>query len=136
MKEPIEGYTCVWRTLRYLVIPPEANFQDFSAISINTAGRVAITSQEESQVWLGFLSHVNPEDGTFDEKNSEFTTEKSVVYDFPRDTNCEITYCNIEGIHWMNNEMLVGVSDKMKKGGKQDFRCLEKDQSIHVFVLP
>lgn len=127
-------FHCVWKTLRYLRIPALANFQDYSAISVNSEGRVAITSQEESQVWIGHLTHMDS--GHFDPEKSEFSTEKMHVYNFPRDTNCEIIYCNIEGIHWINDELLVAVSDKMKKGGKQDFRCLNKDQSIHVFVLP
>ena len=28
------------------------------------------------------------------------------------------------------------VSDKMKSKGKQDFRCMEKDQRVQIFVLP
>lgn len=127
-------YTCVWKTQRFLKIPDVADFQDYSALSITAEGRVAITSQEESQVWIGHLTHVR--NGVFDPEKSEFSTSKMHVYNFPRDTNCEIIYCNIEGIHWINDELLVAVSDKMKKGGKQDFRCLNKDQSIHVFVLP
>jgi hypothetical protein len=58
------------------------------------------------------------------------------VYNFPRDSNCEIQYCNIEGISFVDDNLLVAVSDKMKSGGKQPFRCLQKDQSIHTFVLP
>lgn len=137
VSDPIEGYTCVWKTQRQLSIPSQAFFQDYSAISINAQGRVAITSQEEAQVWVGYLSHIDPEDGSFDPEKSEFSVDDAVVYDFPRsDADCHLIYCNVEGIHWINDEMLVGVSDKMKKGGKQDYRCLQKDQSIHVFVLP
>ena len=44
--------------------------------------------------------------------------------------------CNVEGIHFMNDEMLMAVSDKMKSKGRQDFRCASKDQSIHAFVIP
>ena len=36
----------------------------------------------------------------------------------------------------MDDEMLMAVSDKMKSKGRQDFRCHEKDQSIHAFVIP
>lgn len=182
-------YSCVWKTERILKIPAEANFQDYSALSISSTGRVAITSQEESQVWLGRLSHWTPapdaEDdddsvavirtrtagGYFDPQRSEFLTgaqateedekrddksnskSKSLseslsesdvnsgarvygVFDFPRGSNCEVLYCNIEGVHWINDELLVTVSDQMKKGGKQDFRCLDKDQSIQVFSIP
>ena len=138
-------FPCAWVVHRTIDIPASARFQDYSAISIRSSdGTVAITSQEESQVWIGKLSHYNSLAdsakvggmGTFNPDKSELLEEGAVVYDFPRDTNCEVVYCNIEGIHWVNDQLLVGVSDKMKKGGKQDFRCLEKDQSIHVFVLP
>jgi hypothetical protein len=40
----------------------------------------------------------------------------------------------VEGIHWINDNMLIAVSDKMKS--RQDFRCFDKDQSVHVFTLP
>ena len=33
-------------------------------------------------------------------------------------------------------QMLVAVSDKMKSKGRQDFRCLAKDQSFHTFMVP
>ncbi|CAE7785986.1 unnamed protein product, partial [Symbiodinium microadriaticum] len=123
---------CMWKTIRYLKIPATAHFQDYSAITINRNGRVAVASQEESKVWLGQLTHVD--NGVFDPVKSEFVDEK--VLNFPRDSNCEVVYCNIEGIHWVSDELLVGVSDKMKSNGKQPFRCLEKDQSIHMFVMP
>jgi hypothetical protein len=32
--------------------------------------------------------------------------------------------------------MVVAVSDQSKKGGRQDFRCRTKDQSVHVFMVP
>jgi hypothetical protein len=53
-----------------------------------------------------------------------------------KNVNCEKVYCNIEGVEWLNDEMIVAVSDKMKGKGKQDFVCFDKDQSVHVFVLP
>jgi hypothetical protein len=58
------------------------------------------------------------------------------VFDFPKNDNCETIYCNIEGVHWLNDDMIMAVSDKMKGRGKQDFICHDKDQSVHVFVLP
>jgi hypothetical protein len=44
------GYTCQWRTLKTMELPSSAYFKDYSAISINDEGRVAITSQEDAQV--------------------------------------------------------------------------------------
>ena len=43
------------------------------------------------------------------------------------------------GIHFVDGaagQLLVAVSDRMKGRGRQDFRCLEKDQSMHLFSLP
>lgn len=121
---------CVWKTVRSLSTPASAHFQDYSSISVDSSGRVAITSQEESKLWLGRLSLV--ENGVFDPSRSEFIEDS--VLDFPRGSDCSVVYCNIEGIHWLNKDMLVAVSDKMKSD--QDYQCLEKDQSIHVFVMP
>jgi hypothetical protein len=171
LNESLAGYTCVWKTVRTLHIPAEASFQDYSAISISNSGRVAITSQENSQVWLGWLSHWTPapnpdvseegweqsNSGTFDPLYSEFVAAPPAeklslrgaagkqlveshaargVLNFPRDDNCNVQYCNIEGVHWLNDDLLVTVSDQMKDGGEQNFRCLSKDQSIHVFAIP
>lgn len=126
---------CQWSTIREIKIPETAFFADYSAIALSSQGRAAISSQEESQVWLGHLLGQN-EDGLWDIDAMEFSTEKTKVYDFPKNDQCMTIYCNIEGIHWINDEMLMAVSDKMKSKGKQDFRCFDKDQSVHVFVLP
>ena len=99
---------------------------------------VAVTSQENSQVWIGALS--GGANGDFVPEEAKF--EEGKVYDFPRDANCNLQYCNIEGIHWVEGggpgtpQVLVGVSDKMKSKGKQSFTCGPKDQSVHLFALP
>ena len=57
---------------------------------------------------------------------------------------CEVTYCNIEGIHWVSGDKLgaetpqtlVAVSDKMKSKGRQPAVCHEKDQAVHLFAMP
>ncbi|KAL3791629.1 hypothetical protein ACHAW5_000625 [Stephanodiscus triporus] len=125
---------CLWETVRVVRIPESAAFLDYSAIDITSSGRVAITSQEDSSVWLGHTVGIS--DGVIDPNAFEFNDVKSSVWRFPRDGGCHTIYCNIEGIHFINDEMLMAVSDKMKGKGKQDFRCQEKDQSIHAFVIP
>jgi hypothetical protein len=141
-------YKCIWKTVRILTIPAEANFKDYSAISVSNAGRVAITSQENSQVWIGWLSHWKPTDqgGVFDPERTEIISDFNGdteadganltmgVLDFPRDNDCNVQYCNIEGVNWLHDNLLVAVSDKAKDD--QDFRCVGKDQSIHVFSIP
>lgn len=49
---------------------------------------VAITSQENSQLWVGKLS--GGCDGCFDVETAEFLEEEGAVYDFPRNANCEV----------------------------------------------
>ena len=58
------------------------------------------------------------------------------MYDFPRDSECRRVYCNIEGVAWQGADKLVAASDQMKDGGRQDHRCWDKDQSIHLFLVP
>lgn len=133
-KEEDDG-TCTWKTIKEIKVPPSANFRDYSAMSMDRNGRVAITSQEESQLWIGELVGQN-DAGQWDLHAMEFDGSDAKVYDFPKNNDCETVYCNIEGIHWIDDNTLLAVSDKMKSRGKQDFRCFEKDQSVHAFVLP
>ncbi|GKY93143.1 hypothetical protein MPSEU_000282300 [Mayamaea pseudoterrestris] len=131
-----KGGHCQWKTVRKIKIPKSANFRDYSAISLRPdTGKVAIASQEEAQMWVGSLLGRNDE-GLWDIDNMEFDSKKGSVFDFPKNDNCETIYCNIEGVHWLNDDMVIAVSDKMKGKGKQDFVCFDKDQSVHVFVLP
>ena len=103
---------CTWETVRVIHIPRSAEFLDYSAIDITADGRVAITSQENSALWVGMA--VGLEKGVIDPDAFEFVEDSGVVYQFQKSDDCHTIYCNIEGIHWMNNEMLMGVSDKMK----------------------
>lgn len=117
--------TCGWKTEKILNIPKSADFKDYSAIAYQkNTHRVAITSQESSQVWIG----------AFDLDKMELTEGEAFV--FPRDDSCHVVYCNIEGIDWMTEHILVAASDKMKSKGRQNYRCQQKDQSVHVFALP
>lgn len=136
---------CWWRTVKVLELPPSVRFVDFSAFAVHHSTQaVAVTSQENSQLWVAELSGAS--DGAFDPSTAAFTEGK--VYDFPRTSGaCEVQYCNIEGIHWVSGtqgsnanglspQMLVAVSDKMKSKGRQPASCFEKDQSVHLFALP
>lgn len=133
-REAIREEDCLWETVRTVHIPKSASFADYSAIDIASDGRAAITTQENSAVWLGRAAGIS--NGVIDPEAFEFKDGESKVLQFPKDGGCHTIYCNIEGIHFMNNEMLMAVSDKMKSRGRQDFRCHEKDQSIHAFVIP
>ena len=141
---------CHWRTVRTLALPPSVRFVDYSALAVHHSTQaVAVTSQENSQLWIGSL--VGGSDGDFDPTEAGFGG-KGTVYDFPRTSGaCEVQYCNIEGIHWVSGgkeggkeggkaggspQMLVAVSDKMKSKGRQPASCFDKDQSVHLFTLP
>mmetsp|Transcript_48488 Transcript_48488/g.113491 ORF Transcript_48488/g.113491 Transcript_48488/m.113491 type:complete len:399 (+) Transcript_48488:62-1258(+) len=128
-------FGCVWETKKEIKIPSTAYFTDYSAIAMKPDGTTVISSQESSQLWIGKFK-LTGAGGTLDLDDAGFVESEYEVYDFPRDTNCKVTYCNVEGIHWVTDSLLVAVSDQMKKRGRQDFRCLAKDQSAHVFLLP
>lgn len=136
---------CIWETIGLLALPPKAAFLDYSALAIRAVNdsshhhavsrrssvyQLAVTSQESSQVWIGELRTGVAADA------SDWSLTEGVVYNFPRSDTCQTLYCNIEGISFVDEHILVAVSDKMKSGGRQHFACLEKDQSIHTFVLP
>jgi hypothetical protein len=133
---------CQWKTVRVLDLPKSVGFIDYSAIAIHHSTQsVAVTSQENSQLWVGKLE--GGADGAFDPATAAFTEGKT--YDFPRaEGSCAAVYCNVEGIAWVNEagkdgEMpgkLVAVSDKMKSKGRQPYECHDKDQSVHLFSLP
>ena len=128
--------------MRTLELPSSVKFVDYSALAVHHSTQaVAVTSQENSQLWIGSIS--GGSDGEFDPATAEFTGGK--VYDFPRTTGgCEVQYCNVEGIHWVSGgkdtekspQMLVAVSDKMKSRGRQPASCFDKDQSVHRFSMP
>jgi hypothetical protein len=128
--------SCEWKTVTTISIPKTAFFADYSAMTMDKKGKVAISSQEESQLWVGKLLGQN-DAGLWDILNIAFDPDhKDKLFDFPKNDQCATVYCNIEGVHWIGDDMILAVSDKMKSKGKQDFRCFDKDQSVHVFVLP
>jgi len=132
--------TCSWQPVGTFDLPSSVHFSDYSAISIYDQESpralptyVAVTSQENSQVWIGVIKEINQ--APFFELSS---LEKNTIYDLPRSTevanDCHIRYCNIEGVAWRGKNQLILVSDKAKSD--QDINCIEKDQSAHYFVLP
>jgi hypothetical protein len=108
--------------VKVIDIPATADFIDYSGMALR-GNRMAITSQENSAIWVG----------TFDVEQLEFTSE-GTVYNFPRDNHCDMIYCNVEGIQWLDDVRIVIASDKAKKD--QPFRCVAKEQRVHIFALP
>lgn len=111
-------------------IPAPASFSDYSGIAISNKGRVAITSQEQAQLWIGSLSDT---DWAY--------TGSGETYELPkgdRDGNVgngsDRIYGNIEGVSWISERRVVLVSDRRKPS--QPIYTKYKDQSIHIFDLP
>jgi len=126
---------CYWATVHILELPKSVNFVDYSAMTLLATGKpheykFAVSSQESSAVWIGHLL-VSKDTSA---KDWKFSSGR--IYDFPRDDDCRVVYCNVEGLSFISDTMLVAVSDQMKVDNRQPFRCLAKDQSIHVFVIP
>ncbi|KAI8468140.1 MAG: hypothetical protein J3K34DRAFT_428254 [Monoraphidium minutum] len=115
---------CGWEVVKVVEIPRTAKFIDYSGIAFR-GDRVGITSQENSALWIGH----------FDFEELEFVrNEEAQVYHFPRDNHCEMIYCNVEGITWLDDSRIIFSSDKAKS--TQPYRCTAHDQSIGIFALP
>lgn len=125
MKRVMRKEECRYATVDRVKLPTEVNFQDYSAITVWNETTVAIASQENAAVFIGEL----------DLDGGVKVTEGKII-DFPRNDQCEIKYCNIEGVTFLDEKTIVAVSDSMKSGGKQHFRCREKDESVAIFQLP
>ncbi|GIL81172.1 hypothetical protein Vretifemale_10069 [Volvox reticuliferus] len=123
---------CRWDVQKVIHLPSDAYLLDYSAISFRGefGADVAVVSQEDAAVWVG----------SFDWKEMEFVdtnsdgTRMGRIYHFPRTSECRKQYCNVEGVAWIDEDRLVVTSDKSKR--TQDFRCMEKDQSLHIIALP
>lgn len=79
--------------------------------------------QENAALWVG----------EFDFETMDFVGDGQ-VYHFPRDNNCDIVYCTVEGLSWLDNQRITVTLDRAKSD--QPFVCTLKDQSIAMFALP
>lgn len=123
--------TCQWKTVKIVDIPAVADFEDYSDVA-RRGTAIAITSQASSMLLLGQMTLT--EDGLLDPET--FAISEPEVRRFAPTPDCQVQYCNVEAIDFINDRLLVGGSDAMKGGGRQEYQCLEKDQSMHVFTLP
>mmetsp|Transcript_15477 Transcript_15477/g.12759 ORF Transcript_15477/g.12759 Transcript_15477/m.12759 type:complete len:271 (-) Transcript_15477:275-1087(-) len=121
---------CVWEFVKKLTVPPEADFVDYSDMAVynpdheaSGALTVGIVSQESSAIWIGQL----------DTDAWEFVGPGTVMH-FPRNDNCEIIYCNIEGISFLDEYQIITTTDRSK--ATQDYMCVDNDQSVQTFLLP
>lgn len=119
-----------WDLVSTFNMPTGTGMTDFSDIDISSTGRVAVTSQESSKVWIGQLS-----------STSWAFTDGGIVYNFPTgDANgnvgagSNVLYANVEGVSFITDTKIVCTSDKVKSD--QPSYQSYKDQSIHIFNLP
>ncbi|MEW5870984.1 MAG: hypothetical protein AB1894_17045 [Chloroflexota bacterium] len=111
-----------WEHRGTLKLPESVAFEDYACLDADNH-RLAVVSQMTSALWVGQLC----------EDRWEWV-DNGRVYQFPRDPDGNILYCNVEGVNWITPTQIVVVSDK-RKPGEQSKHCTEKDQSIHIFNL-
>lgn len=109
-------------------IAPPVSFTDYSDIAIQN-NKVLISSQEDSQLWVGDLS-----------STTWAFVGAGKVYNFPRGSSTGVVgagtnkiYANIEGVYWIDSNTIVAVSDKA--GSSDPAYTKYKDQSVHIFKL-
>lgn len=107
-----------WKLSHRIRLPKKADFEDYAAIAYR-GGRIAVVSQTSARLWVARV----------DERARRVVPGSSAVYRFPKKS-----YGNVEGIAWLSEDTLVGVSDRKK--ARQPRRCAAKDESIHVFRIP
>ncbi|MGK4567281.1 hypothetical protein [Flavobacterium sp. 3HN19-14] len=117
-----------WELVAEITLPSSVTFNDYSDIAVY-GNKVAITSQEDSQIWIGTLS------------STSWTITGGTAYELPKGSSSgvvgagsNVLYGNIEGISFISATQIVVVSDKAKSDqpSYQDY----KDQSVHIFNLP
>lgn len=117
-----DNTNCKWVPVKTVHVPSTAAFTDYSGMAFN-GKRFGIVSQENAALWVG----------EFDFGPMEFTS-LGKVYHFPRDNNCDMMYCTVEGLSWIDHHRIAVTLDRAK--ADQPFVCTSKDQSIAVFMLP
>jgi len=121
---------CLWAFEKEVHLPKEADFIDYADLAIYYTDydygdvlAVGVVSQESAAVWIGEL----------DTKKWEFIGPGK-VYHFPRSDSCQIIFCNVEGISFLDAYQIIATSDRSKAA--QDYNCVGNDQSVHTFLLP
>ncbi len=110
-----------WSYVASIDLPDSVEFIDFSGLDLR-GDRVAVTSQESSALWVGRL-----------DPNKWQISGAGRIYVFPKSTSGEKTYCNVEGVSWIDDTTIVVVSDAKKDDDPRS--CKNKEQSIHVFEI-
>ena len=92
-----------WKHAKQIDLPPWLPFEDYSGIEV-LGDYIAITSQASAMAWVARV--IPGETVTFDE---------GALFEFPRDAQGKVIFCNVEGVTWGGKGLLVTVSDRMKQ---------------------
>ncbi|GAA4450727.1 esterase-like activity of phytase family protein [Rurimicrobium arvi] len=116
-----------WEFVTEITLPASVTFSDYSDITLY-GNKIAITSQEDGQFWVGTLS------------TSSWSITGGTAYELPKGSSSGVVgagtnflYANIEGISFISDTQVVLVSDKAKSD--QPSYQTYKDQSVHIFNL-
>ncbi len=117
-----------WTYVTEITLPSSVTFTDYSDIAIY-GNQVAITSQEDGQLWVGTLS------------STTWSITGGTAYTFPLGSSSGVVgagsyqiYGNVEGISFLSSTQIVVVSDKADNS--QPSYQTYKDQSVAIFNLP
>jgi hypothetical protein len=95
-------------------------FSDYSDIALfplaDGSYKVAITSQETKQLWIGTLSATS------------WTLSAGTRYDYPSSS-----YCNVEGVTFLTATRLALASDQYTGSSAG---CFDEDESMHIVDIP
>ena len=80
-------------------------------------------AQSDSQVWIG----------NFNWEAWEFEDE-GALYNLPRSDACQVTYCNIGAVQWLDDRRITLASGVAQPG--DPWACFAKSESLHQFLLP
>lgn len=111
-----------WKYIASIRLPKSLSFIDYSGIAMNDNDMLAITSQESSAIWITKL-----------DLEAWAIAVPGKIYEFPKNADGNIVYCNIEGVAWIAENQIITVSDAKK--GNQPERCKTKEQSIHIMAM-
>ncbi|MGC4058803.1 MAG: hypothetical protein QM743_11895 [Chitinophagaceae bacterium] len=97
-----------WEFVTEITLPASVTFSDYSDITLY-GNKIAITSQEDGQFWIGTLS------------TSSWSITGGTAYELPKGSSSGVVgagtnflYANIEGISFISDTQVVLVSDKAK----------------------
>lgn len=124
----LEKTSSEWEYVTEITLPSSVTFSDYSDMALH-GNTIAITSQEDGQLWIGTLS------------STSWAITGGTAYSFPLgDNNGNIgmgslpLYGNVEGVSFISSSQIVICSDRTKSSqpAYQEY----KEMTVSVFNLP